>query len=303
MNSVTSHWPSERADDTTWAQIRRPICPGSQEAYLIHIYPSGPSMGLRYPLGTKALLLGRGDDCDLVMNDKSVSRRHLRIEPRPDGYDIIDLESTNGTFVNDRPVERSAIEDGDYVRVGNCICRFLAGHNVETAYHEEIYRMTIIDALTDTHNKRYLVEFLDQELGRAARHRRPLALVMLDVDYFKAVNDRLKHLGGDFTLRELAARVKRSIRRGDLLARYGGEEFALVLPETTGEGAIDLAEQIRAMIETTPFEYEDQVYQLTVSIGVASTSGDTLLTPADFIGAADDCLFEAKRAGRNRVVG
>jgi diguanylate cyclase (GGDEF)-like protein len=171
------------------------------------------------------------------------------------------------------------------------------------AYHEEIYRLTIIDALTDIHNKRYLLEFLDQELGRAARHHRPLALVMIDIDHFKAVNDRLKHLGGDFTLRELASRIKRNIRRGDLLARYGGEEFALVLPETTAEGAVELAEQIRAIVESTSFQYEDQTYNLTISMGVTATVGDLTLTPADFIAAADDFLYEAKRTGRNRVVG
>jgi diguanylate cyclase (GGDEF)-like protein len=303
MSRVTKECFGNRLEETTWAQVKKPVIPGSQDAYLIHIYPAGPSMGVRYPIRDKPLMLGRGEDCDIVINDQSVSRRHARIEPRAEGYDVVDLQSTNGTFVNDRPVSRSPIEDGDCVRTGNCICRFLAGHNVEAAYHEEIYRMTIIDALTEIHNKRYLLEFLDQELGRATRHRRPLAFVLLDIDHFKTVNDRLKHLGGDFTLRELAARVRRNIRRGDLLARYGGEEFALVLPETTREGAVELAEQVRRLVETQPFQYEDQTYQLTISMGVASTMGDPTLTPSEFISQADDHLYEAKRQGRNRVIG
>ncbi len=113
-------------------------------------------------------MLGRGNDCDIRINDHSVSRRHARIQPGADGYYAVDLQSTNGTFVNDVPASICKLKDGDYLRVGNCIYRFLAGGNVEAEYHEEIYRLTIIDALTETHNKRYLLEFLDRELSRSA---------------------------------------------------------------------------------------------------------------------------------------
>src|SRR5204863_2834824 len=126
------------------------------------------------------------------------------------------LQSTNGTFVNDVPASICKLRDGDYLRVGNCIYRFLAGGNVEAEYHEEIYRLTIIDALTDIHNKRYLLEFLDRELDRSCRYHRPLTVVMFDVDHFKAINDRRGHLAGDYTLRELASRVKGIIRKTEL---------------------------------------------------------------------------------------
>lgn len=163
MSYATRQPVLDRTDDTTWAQIKYPIIPGSQDAFLIHIYPAGPNLGVRHSLTDQPLVIGRGDDCDIVINDNSVSRRHARIDPRRDGFNVVDLQSTNGTFVNDKAIERAGIEDGDYVRVGNCICRFLAGHNVETAYHEEIYKMTIIDGLTEVHNKRYLLEFLEQD--------------------------------------------------------------------------------------------------------------------------------------------
>jgi diguanylate cyclase (GGDEF)-like protein len=272
-----------------------------REACLVHIYPTGPGMGTRYTLGDTPLVVGRGNESDIRINDNSVSRRHARIQPGADGYYAIDLQSTNGTFVNDMPASMHKLRDGDYLRVGNCIYRFLTGGNVEAEYHEEIYRLTIIDGLTEIHNKRYLLEFLDRELARSARYGRPLAVLLFDIDHFKGINDQMGHLGGDFTLRELALRVKGGIRKEELFARYGGEEFAVVLPETAREGAIHIAERIRGLVEAQPFAYEGRHYDLTISIGVATTVGEQELSPNDLLRRADERLYQAKREGRNRV--
>jgi two-component system, cell cycle response regulator len=293
MEKVTETWVT--APDRLISSTRRDAC-------VVHIYPTGPGMGARYPLADTPVVLGRGNDCDIRINDHSVSRRHARIQPGADGYYAVDLQSTNGTFVNDVPASICKLKDGDYLRVGNCIYRFLAGGNVEAEYHEEIYRLTIIDALTETHNKRYLLEFLDRELSRSARYARPLALIMFDLDRFKAINDELGHLGGDFTLREMAACVRTCVRKEELFARYGGEEFLIVLPETNLEGAVSVAERLRVMVEKHCFQYEGKTYPLTVSIGVAATDGSRPLSPSDLIGEADHKLFEAKRQGRNRVI-
>jgi two-component system, cell cycle response regulator len=286
----------------TWVTLpERPVSISNRNACLVHIYPTGPGMGARYTLADNPLVLGRGSDCDIRINDHSVSRRHARIQPGADGYFAVDLQSTNGTFVNDQPASMYKLKDGDYLRVGNCIYRFLAGGNVEAEYHEEIYRLTIIDALTDIHNKRYLMEFLDRELARSGRYHRPLSLVMIDIDRFKQVNETMGHLGGDFTLRELAARIKGNIRKEELFARYGGEEFAVVLPETTSEGAAKLSERLRVAIDSQPFRFEERVYQVTISLGVATTVGDESMTPSTLLRMADEKLFQAKREGRNRV--
>jgi diguanylate cyclase (GGDEF)-like protein len=293
----------EKVAETWVTAPKRLVSTTSREACMVHIYPTGPSMGSRYSLNGLALVLGRGEDCDIQIHEHSVSRKHARIELGNDGYYVADLQSTNGTFVNDMQITHARLHDGDYLRVGNCIYRFLAGGNVESEYHEEIYRLTIIDGLTSIHNQRYLLEFLDRELARSARHHRPLALIMFDIDHFKAINDELGHLGGDFALRELANIVKQAVRREDLFARYGGEEFALSLVETSKAGAIEVAERIRLSIEQHPFRFEEKPFQLTISLGVAHTAGDATLTATAMLRQADDKLFEAKRGGRNRVVG
>jgi len=275
----------------------------AREACLVHIYPTGPSMGCRYPRSERTVTLGRGEDCDIRLTDHSVSRRHARIEASSEGFHVHDQQSTNGTFVNDRQVDSAwLLQDGDYLRIGNCIYRYLAGGNIEAEYHEEIYRLTILDGLTQIHNRRYLVEFLEREVVRSQRHDRPLSVLMVDIDKFKSINDSHGHLCGDFVLRELANIVRGSVRKEDLFARYGGEEFAVVLVETNREGAVGVAERIRQSVAEHPFRFETTPVNLTISIGVATTSGDLSMTPAALLKAADENLLTAKRDGRNRVV-
>ncbi len=291
----------EKVTETWVTAPDRPVSMTNRGACLVHIYPTGPGMGARYMLTDAPVVIGRGSDCEIRINDHSVSRRHARIQPGADGYYAIDLQSTNGSYVNDVPASMCRLKDGDYLRIGNCIYRFLTGGNVEAEYHEEIYRLTIIDALTDIHNKRYFLEFLDRELARSSRYDRPLSLVMIDIDRFKGINEELGHLGGDFTLRELAGRVKGTVRKEELLARYGGEEFAILLPETTKEGAECLAERVLAVVNEQPFKYEDRTYTVTVSAGVATTCGEKEITPVELIRRADERLYQAKHEGRNRV--
>ena len=288
----------------TWVTAPAPMISGGHlEACLVHIYPRGPAMGKRYALGKAPWVLGRGEDCDLRTSENSVSRRHARVEPTPAGYAVTDMGSTNGTYVNDAAVPgQRVLRDGDYLRVGNCIYRFLTGGNIESEYHEEIYRLTIMDGLTQIHNQRYLLDFLERELARSVRHARPLAVLMIDLDCFKRVNDVHGHLCGDFVLRELSERVRHGVRREDLFARYGGEEFCLVLVETPPDGAVEVAESVRQSVEARPFVFDGKEVSVTVSVGVATTRGEATLAPAELLRAADDQLYSAKRAGRNRVM-
>jgi diguanylate cyclase (GGDEF)-like protein len=280
-----------------------PAPPQVGTACLVHIYPTGPAMGSRYLLGAEPVTIGREEDCQIRINDPSVSRRHARIHSDGTEYRVTDLESTNGTYVNDVRVAMQPLRDGDNLHIGNCICRFLAGGNIEAQYHEEIHRLTVIDALTDVHNRRYLLEALGDELTGALRYRRPLALVLFDVDHFKLVNDRLGHLGGDFTLRELAAVIKQLTRKEDIFGRYGGEEFAVVMPETDWNKAAAYADRLRRLVAQHPFCYEGERFQVTISLGVASTTGEEWTSTRELLRLADQFLCRAKQKGRNRVEG
>jgi two-component system, cell cycle response regulator len=295
----------EKLVDTIFQPARRPLS-ANRDACLVHIYPTGPSMGIRHLLGEKPIVIGRGEDCDVRILDNSVSRRHARVEHLPEGFYVLDMQSTNGTFVNDVPSKDGnpiLLKDGDYLRVGNCIYRYLVGGNIEAEYHEEIYRLTIIDALTQIYNQRYMADFLEREVLRTSRHGRPLNVVMFDIDRFKTINDEMGHLVGDYTLRELSACVKKMVRREDLFARYGGEEFVIVLVETNHEQAMEACERIRATVESHVFRFEKQRFSLTISLGVADCPTDGTANASELVRLADERLYEAKRAGRNRVVG
>ena len=260
----------------------------------------GGSIGKKHDLATGVTTIGRDPLATIVLDADSVSRTHARLEVIAGETWVADLGSTNGTFVNDRPVERELLKSGDLVKVGDIIFKFLAGHNVEAAYHEEIYRMTIRDGLTSVANVRYLNEFLEREFARSRRHGRELAVVLLDIDHFKKINDSLGHLTGDYVLREMARVIESRVRRDELFARYGGEEFCLVLPETSRDGAIHYAEIVRKAVEDHRFVFDGTDVPVTVSCGVATFSPD-MSRPVDIIRAADEALYRAKRNGRNRV--
>jgi diguanylate cyclase (GGDEF)-like protein len=274
----------------------------SNAACLVLIYPPGPDMGKRFPLDRAEFVLGRGTDCDIQVDRDSVSRRHAKISRTDTSWVVQDLGSTNGSYVNDHPIHEATLRDGDFLKIGAAIFKFLTGANIEVSYHEEIYRMTIVDGLTGVANKRHFLEFLEREMARCMRYGRPLSLVMFDIDHFKQINDQHGHLTGDYVLKEIAKRLTQRIRREEMLARYGGEEFAAVLPETARQGAMEFGEQIRQLVAREPFEFEGDRLPVTISVGVAVFEGQPL-DPPTFIKQADENLYRAKRSGRNRVVG
>lgn len=293
----------DKLSETLVSHPSKHIPASSKDACLVLIYPTGPGMGLRFSLANENVIIGRSPSCQIYIDNASVSRQHARIDRDEAGvYLATDLQSTNGTFVNEVPANQTLMKDGDYLKVGNCIYRFLAGGNIEADYHEVIYNLTIIDALTSCPNKRFFNEFLDREIARSNRHKRPLSVLMIDLDNFKAVNDSMGHLAGDSALKAIATLIRGIIRREELFSRFGGEEFAIILPETKIEKAVFLAEKIRTIVENNTFDFESKKFKITVSIGVATTQGDPPATMDQLIQQSDARLYMAKNSGRNKVV-
>lgn len=165
---------------------------------------------------------------------------------------------------------------------------------------QELERLATTDGMTGIYNRRHFLTLADREWNRARRYRRPLALLIMDIDYFKAINDNFGHQVGDNVIIQLTNIARECKRDSDMLARIGGEEFALLLPETTLGQANSLAERLRREVVARPLDSARQLIPVTVSIGVAVALDDH----ADFsalMKAADLALYDAKRAGRNRV--
>lgn len=269
---------------------------------LVVIYTKEPTLlGKRFVLDNSPTRVGRGGDNQIVLDGDSVSRRHAQFRQKGDAWVVVDDGSTNGTYCNDEQITREVVlKNGDRVKVGPTIFKYFSGADVEAQYHEEIYRMTIIDGLTQIYNKRYLYEALERELIRGRRHERELCILMFDIDHFKRINDVHGHLAGDYVLKEVARVVQGRIRRDEVFARYGGEEFAIILPETPLSGAVALAETLRQKVADYSFVFQADSIKVTVSLGAAlMEEGDR--TAEHIIKRADEKLYQAKRTGRNRV--
>lgn len=281
----------------TRLQVRR--TPTRNRACLIQY--SGDSLGRRYLLDVPELTVGRSSVNGIVIQDDSVSRQHARIITRDNTVAIEDLGSSNGTFVQEEPVlTRTALKDGDILRLGNILLKFFAHDNVENVFHDNIYRLATIDAGTELFNKKYLLETLASEFRFCRVYKRPLSIIYFDLDFFKKVNDEHGHTCGDFILRECAQLAKSCIRAEDILARYGGEEFVAILPNTGLTAAVELAERIRKGVEEHDFVFEGRSLKQTVSLGV-SENDDKFKSATDLLDDADRKLYVSKNSGRNRV--
>jgi diguanylate cyclase (GGDEF)-like protein len=165
--------------------------------------------------------------------------------------------------------------------------------------NSRLYEDAITDGLTGLYHHRFFEMRLKEEIDRAQRYEYPLSLLMIDIDFFKKINDKHGHLAGDNVLQQLALGFKKSIRLCDLAARYGGEEFAIILPHTNKSNAVKVGERLR--LKTS--EMNIQGIKITISIGIGYLDSSTLDIGCNtLIKQADDALYEAKKSGRNRVV-
>jgi len=277
---------------------------GHFEADIILIaHPDSQRLGTRYRLSPGTTLeVGRSSSVRISLPEvMSLSRKHARIRYTGSTVTVEDLGSTNGTYVNGQPIHgRSVLRSGDRFQTAAVHFKFLHEQDVENAYHLAIYELVTKDGLTETYNKRKYEEEALREFSRAMRHRRPLSLIIFDLDEFKQINDTYGHLCGDFVLKQVASMARELVRPEQVLARVGGDEFVILAPETEAEGAEILASKLRDRIAGLDHRYGDVKITLTCSFGVAELA-DGMTSPQDLYQAADTALLQAKRSGRNRV--
>jgi two-component system, cell cycle response regulator len=264
---------------------------------------SGPASGALFTLEREEMILGRGTDANARIEDPGLSRRHARVWRVGDTFHLEDLASTNGTFVNgDRISGMVALKEGDRIQLGGSV--FLRVHLQDAAEQEatrRLYDSAVRDALTQVHNRRYLDERMAAEFAYSRRHLSPLSVLLVDLDHFKDINDRLGHLAGDAVLRVVAGAMQRMLRTEDLVARYGGEEFCIVARGTDARNATIVAERVRRMVEGLSIPWEHKPIRVTLSVGVATMdTAHPFASPSALLAAADAALYRAKQGGRNR---
>jgi two-component system cell cycle response regulator len=196
------------------------------------------------------------------------------------------------------PKDRINLESISRV-INNTLERARLRKDVKRA-HAKMAEMSIEDELTKLHNRRYFIEALEGEFERANRYETEIALVIMDLDLFKKINDKYGHPAGDTVLSEIGRILKEHVRRNDIACRYGGEEFAVILPNVSRDNIFAVYERFREMVSEHLFEYESNQFHITISIGIAF--GNDVKSINDLLVHADRALYQAKDTGRNKTV-
>ncbi len=270
---------------------------------LLQIYPARASSEM-IRLPQQRVIFGRDPVCDVNLPDKAVSRSHAQFESDDDGYELVDLGSTNGTYIDDQLVlDRRRLNGGELIRMGGTIFKFMSAIDEEAHYHAVVHDLMTRDPLTNCFNRAYLLPALEKLLNNSQRNLSSLSVILLDIDFFKRINDTHGHLTGDEVLRTFCERVRRCLRDTDILARLGGEEFVVVTSATDRTLTRKIADRIRSSIESPCFETQAGLLHVTCSLGIAWTDGTLFDSVDELLRDADQWLYKAKNSGRNRICG
>jgi two-component system, cell cycle response regulator len=279
--------------------------PESPSAYMIVVNGSVP--GTMLPLNERGTTIGRAGESGFQIDDNTVSRRHAFVAVDRDGIvQITDEGSANGSFVNGEriPSHRAiTLEDGDRIQLGaRVVFKLVRLDPHDERFQRDMFERTVRDTLTGLYHRAYFLSQIGSLAERYAAGGIGMAVLMLDVDHFKQINDRYGHVAGDDVLRDVATVIRESTRSEDLVARYGGEEFVIALPVSLASLAVRRAERIRVELAARTIAAGSHHVRLTASVGLSFNPPGWPRNERTLIVSADQALYQAKAGGRNRVV-
>ncbi len=277
-------------------QLRRAVRAKFRPALIVM---SGERVGVRATVQGN-VSVGRDVDSVLVLPDQGVSSRHAIVQDRGDSFVLVDLESTNGTFVNGQKVSEAELRNGDKLTFGTTIVRFEVQDEADRAYSEMIEELVHIDDLTGLYLRRRFDAELTARVSGALATSEPLALLAMDLDGVKVINDTHGHLFGARTIAECGKLIGRMIAGKGFATRFGGDEFVAALPGYGPAEGYGFAQDICSAICSQPIRHEGVLLNPGISIGVA-TLPDDAADAVDLFRRADEALYLAKRTGKRRV--
>jgi len=294
---------SRTSGDDVTQEISVPVGARSKRSALALLVVKGPHAGEVLTLEGSHAVIGRGLEADMRIDDPSLSRTHARIDRDGDTLAVTDLDSRNGTFVEGQRITKCRrLKSGELITLGSVVLRFAQHDAEELELTRSMYEAAVRDRLTGLYNRGYFDDRIAAEYAYVKRHGGVLAVMLIDLDHFKSVNDNHGHAAGDAVLGAVAKALVESLRAEDVAARYGGEEFALLARGSDAHGAQVLAERLRAHLAQTEVPAAGRSLQITASIGIALLTRElTYRSPAELIAAADAALYASKNGGRDRV--
>ncbi len=267
----------------------------------------GEINGTIFDLRPGAITIGRSADNEIILEFEGISRKHIKVYVKDQEGNtkvfVEDMKSLNGSFLNNQKLGPGQLElkKGDVIKVGSIALKYIPKGDPERLTYDKLNLEANTDGLTGCFNKMYFNNHLELEIKKSKVTGNPLALIILDLDHFKKLNDNFGHDAGDFTLKELAEIVrKEGVRDGDIFARYGGEEFVIILPKTSLKHAVEIAERIRVLIQDYDFNYDGKKLPVTSSVGVADYQV-SINSAQDLFKRVDSALYQSKNSGRNKV--
>lgn len=257
----------------------------------------GSETGRHYFLTREETVIGRSREADISLDQEPVSRQHALIRRRDDKLRLLDLDSKNGTYVNEVAIKDTELREGDFIQIGRTLFTFASGDGVEGQYHEDIHRLSTLDSATQVFNRQYFEAALDREINRCQRHKRPLSLLFLELDDFKSIQQTHGPEAARVVLIETARLLCANLRKEDVLACYGGEAFAVILAETDAVAAKTVSDTLMGVVRDTPITLANGEVRATIRVGATTVTNPSRETTGQQIIAAATAEVGKAQAG------